>query len=130
MTAERDLDGLLEALTEEPRDELSRLLIELRWLIIKHPIAARAAFRSLVAEGRRFAATDEGAPWRHRLEGSPLIRRGRTVWELATLNMLDEDAARPLPTQLIDAFCHAAARSDLEQALARRLEPADEEIDA
>lgn len=130
MTGERDLDGLLEALTEEPRDDLSRLLIELRWLIVKHPIAARAAFRSLVAEGRRFTATDEGSRWRRRLEGSPLIRRGRTVWELATLNMLDEDPSQVLPTQLIDAFCHAAARTDLEPALAHSLEPGDEEIDA
>lgn len=130
MTGESDLDGLLDALTEEPRDELSSLLVELRWLIVKHPIAARAAFRSLVAEGRRFAATEDGARWRRRLEGSPLIRRGRAVWELATLNMLDEDAARPLPTQLIDALCHAAARTDLEPALAHRLDIADEEIDA
>jgi len=129
VTAEPDLDGLLEALAEEPRDELSTLLVELRWLIIKHPVAARAAFRSLVAEGRRFAATDEGALWRRRLEASTLIRRGRAVWELATLNMLDEDVSRPLPTQLIDAFCHAAARADLEPALARRLEPRDEDLD-
>ena len=124
-----ELDGLLDALAEQPGDELSALLLELRWLIVKHPIAARAAFRSLVAEGRRFAATADGARWRRRLEASPLIRRGRVVWEAATLNMLDEDASRALPTQLIDAFCHAVARADLEPALARSSEPG-EEVDA
>jgi hypothetical protein len=128
MTDDGAVDGLLAALAEDPADELSTLLVELRWLIVKHPIAARAAFRTLVAEGRLFAATDEGARWRHRLEASPLIRRGRPVWELATLNMLDEDASRALPTQLIDALCHAAARADLEPALARRLEP-DADLD-
>jgi hypothetical protein len=129
VTDDGGVDGLLAALAEEPADELSTLLVELRWLIVKHPIAARATFRSLVAEGRRFAETDEGARWHRRLEGSPLIRRGRPVWELATLNMLDEDASRALPTQLIDAFCHAAARADLEPALARRLEPSDDDLD-
>jgi hypothetical protein len=122
VTAGPDLDGLLGALAGEETDELSVLLRELRWTIIKHPIAARAAFRALVAEGRAYAQTPEGEQWRARLADSALIRRGRSVWELATCNMLDEDASRALPTQLIDAFCHAATISDLEPQLAKRLE--------
>ena len=130
MSAGPDVDGLLAALADEPDDELSMLLVELRWLIMKHPIAARAAFRSLAAEGRRFAATDDGTRWRRRLEASPLIRRGAAVWEAATLNMLDEDGSRALPTQLIDAFCHAAARSDLQPVLAEHATRGDDEVDA
>lgn len=130
MSGGREIEDLLAALGEEPGDELSMLLVELRWLIVKHPIAARAVFRSLVAEGRRFAATDEGARWRRRLEASPLVRRGCAVWEVATLNMLDEDGSRALPTQLIDAFCRAVARSDLEAALAAHAERGNDEADA
>lgn len=117
------MDSMLDLLVDEPDDELSRLLFELRWLVIKHPVAAQAAFRTLVAEGRRFATTDEGQAWRARLENSELVRRGAAVFELGTLGMLDGDSERVLPTQLIDAVARAASRRDLEEALARRLEP-------
>lgn len=117
------IDSMLDLLVDEPDDELSRLLFELRWLVIKHPVAAQAAYRALVAEGRRFAQTDEGRAWRERLERSELVRRGTALFELGTLGMLDGDTDRVLPTQLVDAFARAAARRDLEEALARRLEP-------
>jgi hypothetical protein len=115
--------SLLDLLADEAGDELSRLLFELRMIVLKHPVAAQAAFRSLVAEGRRFGETEEGRAWRARLERSELIRRGSTVLELGTLGMLDADSDQVLPTQLIDAFARAASRRDLEEALARRLEP-------
>lgn len=115
--------SMLELLADESDDELSRLLFELRWLVLKHPLAAQAGFRALVAEGRRFAETDEGRAWRARLAGSELVRRGTSIVELATLGMLDADADGVLPTQMIDAFARAASRRDLEDALARRMEP-------
>lgn len=115
--------SLLDLLVDEPDDELSRLLFELRWLIVRHPIAAQAAYRTLIAEGRRFGATGAGRAWRARLEHSELVRRGASILELGTLGMLDDDASGALPTQLIDAFARAASRRDLEEALARRLEP-------
>lgn len=115
--------SLLDLLADEPGDELARLLYELRMLVLKHPIAVQAAFRALVAEGRRFGETDDGRAWRARLERSELIRRGNAVLELGTLGMLDADSDQLLPTQLIDAFARAASRRDLEEALARRLEP-------
>ncbi len=122
-----DLDALLELLAEDPTDELSAVLAALRWSVLKHPIAARAAYRALVAEGRRFATTEDGARWRRRLRGSELIRRGQAVWETGTMNLL-EDEGTMLPTQLIDAFCYATTRRDLEPALARVFEPGGEEI--
>jgi hypothetical protein len=117
------LASLLDLLVDEPDDELSRLLFDLRWLVMRHPIAARAAYSALVAEGRRFAATDAGQVWRARLGSSELVRRGASILELGTLGMLDDDASGALPTQLIDAFARAASRRDLEEAMARRLEP-------
>jgi hypothetical protein len=115
--------SLLDLLADEPDDELSRLLFELRWLVLRHPLAAQATYRALVAEGRRFDATEAGHIWRARLEGSELVRRGTSILELGTLGMLDDDAPGALPTQMIDAFARAASRRDLEEALARRLEP-------
>lgn len=118
---------MLELLVDEPTDELSRLLFELRWLVLKHPLAAQAAVRTLVAEGRKFGTTDEGQAWRAKLEHSELVRRGAGLFELGTLGMIDADSDAALPTQLIDAFARAASRRDLEEAIARRLEP---EVDA
>jgi hypothetical protein len=114
--------SMLELLLEEPGDELSRLLFELRWLVLKHPIAAQSVVRALLAEGREFGATEAGRAWRARLEHSELARRGASIFEVGTLGMLD-GGCEPLPTQLIDAFARAASRRDLEEALARRLEP-------
>ncbi len=116
-------DSLFELLSEQPEDELSSALQNAHRLLLKHPVAARAAFRALAAEGRRFAATPEGKQWAARLAGSDLMRRGRSLWEVATLGMLEERSTQMLPTQLLDALCHAVARPDLEPALARAAEP-------
>ena len=56
-----------------------------------------------------------------------VVRRGAGLFELGTLGMIDADSEAALPTQLIDAFARAASRRDLEEAIARRLEP---EVDA
>ncbi|MFN0249073.1 MAG: hypothetical protein ACKV2T_19470 [Kofleriaceae bacterium] len=112
---------MVDLLVDAPDDELSRVLYELRWLVIKYPLAAQAAYRTLLAEGQRFASTSDGAAWRARVEGSELVRRGRSIFELGTLGLLDDSAV--LPTEMIDAFARAAGRRDLEAALAQRLEP-------
>ena len=111
---EDSLPALLELFLDEPEDDLGRVLRQAHVLLLKHPVAARAAFRAIAAEGRRFAETDEGKAWKERLVGSELVRRGRSVWEIATLGMLDENPARLLPTQFVDALCYAAGLSDLE----------------
>lgn len=124
-----DLPALLESLLHEPDDELARVLRRAHVALLKYPVAARAAFRAIVAEGRRFAETEEGARWKERLADSELVQRGRSVWELATLGMLDEKD-RMLPTQFVDMFCYAASLVDLEPALARAVEPPSYESDA
>lgn len=120
--ADDDPLALLELIANEPEDELTRVLWQAHLLLVKHPVAARAAFRALAAQGRRFAETNEGAQWKERLAGSELIQRGRSVWELATLGMLDE-SPRVLPAQFVDMLSYAAGLADLEPVLARAAEP-------
>lgn len=116
------MSDLLDLLFEQPADELSKLLGELRWLTLRHPVAARKAVRALVEEGKQFAATEEGKEWRERLRGSELVQRGQVLWEVGTWGALEADDERLLPTQVIDAFSRASARRDLERAIASRVE--------
>lgn len=116
------MGSLLELLWHEPEDELARVLVKAQLTLIKHPVAARAAFRAIAAEGRRFAETEDGKRWKKQLSGSELIRRGRSVFELATLGMASE-SPELLPTQFVDMLSYAAGLADLEPALARAVEP-------
>jgi hypothetical protein len=91
-------------------------------LLLEHPAAAQAIFRAFVAEGRGFAQTAEGRRWRDELEGSPLIRRGRVVWEVGTLNVLEENSDTVLPSKLLEAIVQAAGVDALEPFLSRLFE--------
>lgn len=88
-------------------------------LLLEHPAAAQQLFSALVAEGRRYAETPDGAALAERLAGSELIRRARVLWEVATLNLLEESPPSVLPTRLLDVLAHAAAVEALEPFLAR-----------
>lgn len=118
------LDHLLD---EGDEDDVARLVTCAHAVLLKHPIASRAAFRALVAEGRRFAETDAGRGWKERLEASDLVERARSVFEIASLGMLDE---KPdvLPTQLIDMLAYAVSVEDLEPRLARAVEPRTDDM--
>ncbi len=102
-----------------PEDELHRVLREAQGLLLRHPVAAQGLFTSLVAEGRQYAETPEGAALRDRLAGSELIRRGRVVWEVATMNVLEERPSSVVPSKVLDAFARSTAVHDLEPFLAR-----------
>lgn len=103
----REEDALLSALRQAQR------------LILRYPVAAQALFAAAVAEGRAYAETPEGAALRERLKGSELIRRGRVVWEVGTLNVLEEEPATVLPSKVMDALAKAASVPDLEPMLTR-----------
>jgi plasmid stabilization system protein ParE len=105
-----------------PEDELTRALREAQWLLLEHPVAAQALFRAFVAEGRAFGETAEGRRLREELRGSELIRRGRVVWEVSTLNLLEEDEETVLPSKLLDAIVFAASTRELEPMLSRLFE--------
>ena len=100
-------------------DELLGVLRSAQAALLEHPVAAQALFRALVAEGRRYARTPEGARWREALRGSELVQRARVVWEVGTLNVLEEDPEVVVPSRVLDAIARAAARDDLEPLLSR-----------
>lgn len=103
----RDEDGLFAALRQAQQ------------LILRYPVASQALFAALVAEGRAFAETPDGAALRDRLAGSDLVRRGRVVWEVGTLNVLEEQPQTVLPSKVMEALARAASVPDLEPMLTR-----------
>jgi hypothetical protein len=105
-----------------PQDDLASWLREAQILMVQYPAAAQALFRAFVAEGRRFAKTTEGRRWRDELASSELIRRGRVVWEVGTLNLLEEDGETVLPSKLLDAVVQAAGVAELEPFLSKLFE--------
>jgi hypothetical protein len=107
-------------------DDLSELLRRAQLLLLKYPVAAQAAFAALIAEGRRFAATPEGAEWAAALAGSDLVRQGRRVWDAVTMNMLEENPNTVVPSAYLEALLRAARSTDLEGTL-RRLHEATKE---
>lgn len=110
-----------------PEDGLMAVLRHAQRLILRYPIAAQALFSAAVEEGRDYAKTAEGAALRQRLAGSDLVRRGRVVWEVGTLNVLEEETTTVIPSKVMDALAKAATIPDLEPMLTRlfRLHPDD-----
>jgi hypothetical protein len=110
-------DGPEFAVREE--DALFAALRKAQQLLLRYPIAAQALFAAAVAEGRAYATTPEGAALRRRLVGSELVRRGRVVWEVGTLNVLEEEPSSAMPSKLMDALAKAATVPELEPMLTR-----------
>lgn len=117
-------DGLPHLTIRDLDDDLLDTLRELQFVLLRHPVAAQAAFSALVVEGRSFAATHVGQQWVERLAGSELMRQGRTVWEVVSLKLLEENPTTVLPTAYLDALVQATASQELEPLLARLFRPA------
>jgi len=119
-------------MTEVSQDErIDRAIQQLTRAIVKYPLAAQAAYRALVREGRAFATTEEGRQIRDQLAQSDLAARLRTAWELVTLGMLrDEAPAGAIPSVLVEALVQAVFRNRFEarlhEAMVRRSERASE----
>lgn len=107
--------------------ELLALLTRLQRVVLEHPVAAQAAFAALVAEGRAFARTEEGSAWQRRLASSRLIQKGRAIWEVATLNVLEEDSSTVIPSRVLDAFVKLTHEQMLETLLGRLYEEGSRE---
>ena len=103
----------------EVDEELGRALEGVRNALLRHPIAAQAAFFALAAEGRRFAQTEEGAQVRERLAHSELFARLRIVWESLSMTAFDERTEAALPSFFLDGVVRAAADAGLESLLSR-----------
>lgn len=95
------------------------LVHRLQRVLLMHPVACQAAFTALVAEGRRFADTDEGRGWRDRLTRSDLLRQVRLVFDLSTLGLLEEATSPTLPSSYLDALFMIAAGGDADAVLNR-----------
>jgi hypothetical protein len=91
-------------------------------LVLKHPVAAQAAFAALVAEGQAFARTDEGARMDAALRRSPAIERSFRAFEMLTGNVLLENPDVVLPSGYIDLLVQTAEIHDLGPYFARLLE--------
>lgn len=81
-------------------DGLEQELARLRAAVLKHPVAAQALYGALLAEGRRYAETADGALLAERLRHSPALARAWEGLEAATGRALDEDGA--VPTRWLD----------------------------
>jgi hypothetical protein len=96
----------------QPPDDTAALLRSLQAIVLKHPAAAQAAFRALVAEGEAFARTPEGQSWKRQLENSTLLHRARLILDFPGIAMLEADSPGVLPSTYIDTiFMLASSRS-------------------
>lgn len=114
---------------QSAEDPLTQLLRAASAAVLKHPFAAQAIFAGLVAEGRRFAETDEGRRWQAALADSEFVRRARALWEGSVLNLLEDSSDAVLPTAIFDALVQAASRPDLPALLRAVLRPGDRDAD-
>jgi hypothetical protein len=97
--------------------EIVDLLRRAQVLLLRYPIAAQAAFAALIAEGRRFATTPEGAAWKAALASSDLVRHGRRVWDAVSFNMLEDDPSTVIPSAYLEALLRAARAADIDGLL-------------
>lgn len=100
-------------------DELLALLEQARVFLLRHPIASQAIFTGLVAEGRRYAASERGAAWAAALASAPAMTHAREVWEATSLNLLTADPDARLPSTWVEALLRAVELPELDRLLAR-----------
>jgi hypothetical protein len=104
---------------ESDSDPELRGLAQLQSLLVAHPAASQATFAALVAEGRRFAATEDGRQWYEALAASPLMARLRRVFEEVSLNMFEEDSTTVLPSTYVELLAQALDATELPRLIAR-----------
>jgi hypothetical protein len=106
-----ETDGDLPVIRLTSAEIHVELLRRLQTFVLKHPVAAKAAFAELVAEGDAYATTAEGKRWAEKLAGSELMHRARLLLDLPGLSLLERDRNRALPSGYLDAvFMLASAQ--------------------
>jgi hypothetical protein len=107
-------------LTFERTDRLQAALEAVSAGVARHPAACQAAFAALAAEGRRFAATPEGAELRARLGQSELIARARLLWDGLFARQLEpRESQTRLPGELLEELLGALGQPGLEGLISR-----------
>jgi hypothetical protein len=100
------------------------LLIGARRAVLGNPVAARAMYDLLVAEGRRYAATAEGAALRDSLVASPAVDHLRRIWDTVSLNVLGGPASpSTVPDAWAELLADTVAGRGIDDALLARLRP-------
>jgi hypothetical protein len=95
------------------------LLAGARRAVLGNPAAARGLYDLLVHEGRRHAATPEGAALRDALAGSASVDHLRRIWETVSLNALDGPAQDGIPDAWAELLAEAVTGDGLDTVLAR-----------
>jgi hypothetical protein len=121
------LEGRSTPDDEDGDDPATREVIEtlyaVQHAILRHPMVIQAAFSALVAEGRRFAATGEGAALHDRLRRGASADRARMIWEMLTTNGFVERPTHVLPTVFLERLVRSLAVEPLEPLLSRLFQP-------
>ncbi|MDT5021951.1 MAG: hypothetical protein QOI33_2475 [Mycobacterium sp.] len=100
------------------------LLLGVRRAVLGNPAAARGVHDLLVAEGRRFADTAEGAELRDALAASEGVENLRRIWETLSLNVLDGPAAsNAAPDAWAELLADAIIGHGLDNSVLSRFRP-------
>jgi hypothetical protein len=110
---------------ERDTDAQEDVVSALYWMrdsIYRYPMVVQAVFSFLVAEGRRFAETEEGEQLRNRLMRSPSSASARMIWELLTTHAFVEKPVHALPSAFIERFVRLVATRGIEPLISRIFE--------
>jgi|GEM_PF-2309550 hypothetical protein len=100
------------------------LLLGARRAVLGNPAAARRVHDVLVAEGRRFATTPDGAQLRDALMASEAVDNLRRVWEALSLSVLDGPAApNAAPNAWADLLADIAMGHGLDDSILASMRP-------
>ena len=98
------------------------LLLGARRAVLGNPAAARRLHDLLVAEGKRYGNTPDGARLRDGLVASEAVENLRRVWETLSLNVLDGPAAtNAAPDAWADLLADAVIGRGLDDSILARL---------
>lgn len=124
--AARELTGQLGSTSDFATDDGDRETFETLRLaqevLMRFPMAAQAAFNVLVAEGREYARTPEGAELFSRLAHGNQANRLRVIWEILTLSGITEQKSSAIPSVFLDRLARTLLVEKLEPMLARLFE--------
>ena len=106
----------------EPKADSLELLYVVQTMVSRYPQATSVIARALLAEGKRFAATPEGAALAARVAGSPALARLRAVWEGIATTLPDDAGIDIMPTDALELVARSPDGADeLHELLARLL---------
>jgi hypothetical protein len=116
-SADASQDAELPSVRLTSPDAHVRMLRRLQAVVLKHPIATKAAFAALAAEGLAYAKTPEGAWWAERLANSDLLHRARLMLDLPGFALLGGETDNALPSGYLDTIFMLASAPKPDEML-------------